>query len=333
MDFPPFAPLHDRDIDVRFGGPAIQGSLAGAKRPAKSLHERHGHHRVYLCQPPFCKGIKPILAFAVLTGPLPALICQIALALHLPTALTTLSKYLSQCASYPSISSFLVLTCSLVFRECPWHTRQSPKPQCFTSCHHGQLLPMHHLPVSSEHFSTHVAEVHRRDDLVSTLLGILQSILGSLGLLVSAVQSIQALIDQAQTAGLLIPLPANLSLGAVEAASVDSSFFSLTVQASSTASLSAASSSPSEASAAAAEDERADMHPGRGRHIHRCQTAPASAPSSSGFGACFIDQRFRPVAFLSPFVITPVVTIPTIPSIAAHPYKIPRRLPPGPRHI
>ncbi|KAG1814033.1 uncharacterized protein BJ212DRAFT_1482376 [Suillus subaureus] len=128
-------------------------------------------------------------------------------------------------------------------------------------------------------------EVHRSNDLITALLGVISSILGSLDLPVAAVQPAQAAIVSMQnmTAGLpplpALPIPALPNpRGAVEA--VGSSYSSSpTGQANSTASPSQASSAVASASVA---HQQADVHPGGGRHIHRRDTTSASAPSSSG---------------------------------------------------
>ncbi|KAG1868270.1 hypothetical protein DFJ58DRAFT_98138 [Suillus subalutaceus] len=142
------------------------------------------------------------------------------------------------------------------------------------------------VSVSNPNAPPRHAEVHRRNDLISALVGILSSILGSLNLPVEAVQPAQAAIDRVQNLTANLPLPAlpipalPIPRGAVEAVSADSSHSSLpTVQANSTASPSQASTPAASASAA---HQQADVHPGRGRHIHRRDTTSASAPSSSG---------------------------------------------------
>ncbi|KAG1886103.1 hypothetical protein F4604DRAFT_62393 [Suillus subluteus] len=130
------------------------------------------------------------------------------------------------------------------------------------------------------------AEVHRRDGLISDLLGFITNILDSLDVPVAAVQPAKAAINRVQNLTANLPLPAlpiaalPIPRGAVEAVSADSSHSSLpTVQANSTASPSQASTPAASASAA---HQQADVHPGRGRHIHRRDTTSASAPSSSG---------------------------------------------------
>ncbi|KAG2047045.1 hypothetical protein BDR06DRAFT_1014199 [Suillus hirtellus] len=154
---------------------------------------------------------------------------------------------------------------------------------------HSELLPAHHLPISSDHFS-HIAEVHRRDaagSLISAVFGILSSILGSLNLPVEAVQPVQDAIGHVQNlTASLPPLPAlpisavPIPRNAVEAVGVGSSYSSSsTVQANSTASPSQASNAVASALGA---HQQAGVHTGRGRHIHHRDTTSASAPLSSG---------------------------------------------------
>ncbi|KAG1793949.1 uncharacterized protein HD556DRAFT_1443322 [Suillus plorans] len=153
---------------------------------------------------------------------------------------------------------------------------------------HSELLPAHRLPISSDHFS-HIAEVHRRDgpDLISAVLGIISSLLGSLNLPVEAVQPVQDAIGHVQnlTAGLpplsALPIPAlPIPRNAVEAVGADSSFSSSsTVQANSIASPSQASNAVASALGA---HQQAGVHTGPGRYIHRRDTTLASAPLSSG---------------------------------------------------
>ncbi|KAG1756983.1 hypothetical protein EDB19DRAFT_1900540 [Suillus lakei] len=155
---------------------------------------------------------------------------------------------------------------------------------------HGELPPTHHLHLqtSSDYFSTHIAEVHRRDDLLSAVVSLLESLLGTPKPSVSATQPVQGVIKNLQNLTASLPVPGLSALpvprGAVEAVGVGSSYSS-TVQASSSASPSQASASPSQAPSAAASvsaaHQQADVHPGRGRHIHRRDTTSASAPSSS----------------------------------------------------
>ncbi|KAG1771232.1 hypothetical protein EDD22DRAFT_604361 [Suillus occidentalis] len=140
------------------------------------------------------------------------------------------------------------------------------------------------VSVSNRHAPSRHAELHRRTgtDIANTVLGLVTSLLNALGIdipIAEAVQPVQAAIGHAQnlTAGLLPALP--IPRDAVEAVSVGSSYSSSsTVQANSTASPSNVSASPSPS----VVDKQAEVHPGRGRHIHHRDTISASAPLSSG---------------------------------------------------
>ncbi|KAG1779553.1 hypothetical protein EV702DRAFT_1194933 [Suillus placidus] len=142
------------------------------------------------------------------------------------------------------------------------------------------------IPVSHPNAPPRHAELHRRgNDLISALLSVVESLLGTLPLPGAAVQPAQAAIERVQNLTASLPLPA-LPIPAlpiprgVEAVSVSSSYSSSsTVQANSSASLSQASTAAASASAA---HQQADVHPGHGRHIHRRDTTSASAPLSSG---------------------------------------------------
>lgn len=144
------------------------------------------------------------------------------------------------------------------------------------------------VSVSNPNAPPRHAEVHRQNDLISELLGLLSSILDSLDVPVAAVQPAMAAINRVQNLTASLPLPAlpipalPIPRGAVEAVSAGSSYSSSpTVQANSTASPSQASNAAASASAA---HQQADVHPGPGCHIHRRDTTSASTPLSSGSG-------------------------------------------------
>ncbi|KIK37609.1 hypothetical protein CY34DRAFT_447065 [Suillus luteus UH-Slu-Lm8-n1] len=139
------------------------------------------------------------------------------------------------------------------------------------------------VSVSNRHTPPRHAELHRRsEDITNTVLGLLASLLGALGIPLAALQPVETVVDHAQnlTTGLLPALPGlPIPRGAVEAVSIGSSYSSSsTVQANSTASPSNVSASPSPS----VVDQQAEVHPGRGRHIHHRDTISASAPLSSG---------------------------------------------------
>lgn len=199
----------------------------------------------------------PFFPLRSLPTSFPAFIYQTTLALHL-TIFTNLSimRFLSLYIVFVSFSLTLLLSGGV------------------------QGIP---VSVSNPNAPQRHAEVHRRDnDLISALLGIVTSILGSLNLPAATMQPAQAEIDRIQnmTAGSLLSAPAlSIPRGAVEAVGVGSSYSSSSpVQSNSIASHPQVST----AASASATHQQADRYQGHGRPIHRRDTTLASAPSSSG---------------------------------------------------
>lgn len=225
------------------------------------------HH---LCQPPFCKGIK---THPCLCNPYPHLSLLSVLSDHSSAPFNDLyepfflniliMRFLSLYIVFISFSLALLLSGGV------------------------QGIP---VSVSNPNAPPRHTEVHRRDaagSLISVVVGIISSILGSLNLPVEAVQPVQDAIGHVQNlTASLPPLPAlpisalPIPRNAVEAVGVGSSYSSSsTVQANSTASPSQASNAVASALGA---HQQAGVHTGRGRHIHHRDTTSASAPLSSG---------------------------------------------------
>ncbi|KAG2155729.1 hypothetical protein DEU56DRAFT_321380 [Suillus clintonianus] len=207
---------------------------------------------------------------------------------------------------------------------------------------------VHGIPVSvsNPNASPRHAEVHRSDDitggLLSDLLKAVTALLGSLPGPAAQTLAAPAIINPVQNLTSSLPLPGlPVLLGAVEAADFGSSYSSSsTVQASSTASPSQASSA---AASASAVHQQADVHPGRGRHVHRRDTtsAPASlssgsvyASSTSASGSVPVSPAIAPSAIASAkpalAVVTPIPSLPVSPPVPTLPAPLPAAIPPLP---